>query len=83
MNIRPESRKKFENQGVYLTKQHLGMDNMEPVEKLEMQSWLAEKERRARRQETVRFRWVLGFTIVAALSGLIAALPVVKGWLMK
>lgn len=78
MSMREESRQKFEKQGVFLTKHHLWLDNMEPVEKQEILSWLAETEKRSKRLDTLRFRWMLGFTIVAAVTGSIAACPVVR-----
>ena len=59
------------------------MDNMEPTEKIEIQNWLAEEDHNARQLEATRFRWMLGFTIVATVGALIAAWPVVKEWLFK
>lgn len=83
MSIRPESRAKFEKQGTLLTLHHLKMDNMEPTERIEIQNWLAEEDHKARRKETIRFTWMLGFAIVAAVGALIAAWPVVKEWHFK
>ena len=83
MNIRPESRKKFEQQGVALTLYHLQLDNMEPTEKNEMVAWLGEEECKSKRRETMRFRLMLVFTIVAAVGSSIAAWPIVTGFLMK
>ena len=45
MSIRPESRAKFERQGVLLTKLNLEMGNMDGPEQQETVSWIAEQER--------------------------------------
>jgi hypothetical protein len=83
MNIRPESRRKFEKQGVLVTQQHLAMDNMDPTEKTEIVEWLSEQEENTKRQETTRYRWMLAFTIIAAAAGSIAACPVIRNWFTK
>jgi hypothetical protein len=83
MEIRPQSREKFKRQGVFLTRLHLKMNNMDPSEKNEMVMWLAEEERESKRQELLQFRWMLAVTIVAAAAAIIAAWPVVTGWIAK
>ena len=81
MSIRPESRVKFEKQGVLLTRLNLQMGNMGGPEQQEAISWLAEKERESEKRDNVRYGWMLFFTVVAAVGALIAALPVVRDWL--
>jgi hypothetical protein len=83
MSIRSHSRKRFEQQGVLLTRLHLDMGNMTESEKEEIILWLAEKERDADRRESARYRWMLIFTIVAAVGATIAAVPIVKEWLSQ
>ena len=81
MSIRPESRVKFEKQGVLLIRLNLQMGNMGGPEQQEAISWLAEKERESEKRDNVRYGWMLFFTVVAAVGALIAALPVVRDWL--
>jgi hypothetical protein len=83
MSIRPDSRAKFEKQGVFLTKRNLEMENMDGPEQLEAVSWLAEQERFSKRRDCVQYGLMLLFTIIAAVSAMIAAWPVVKDWLVK
>jgi hypothetical protein len=83
MSIRPESRSKFEKQGIYLTRQNLQIGNMDGQEHQEAIIWLAEEERKTSRREAMRYWWMLAFTIVAAVAASIAAWPVVKEWLDK
>jgi len=83
MSIRPESRQKFETQGVYLTQQNLQMGNLDGREHQEAIMWLAEEEHKVSRREANRYWSMLGFTIVAAVAASIAAWPVVKEWLTK
>jgi hypothetical protein len=83
MSIRAESRAKFEKQGVYLTRQNIQMENMHGRELQEALIWLAEDEHKTRDRESKRYWWMLGFTIVAAVSASIAAWPIVKEWLMR
>jgi hypothetical protein len=40
-----------------------------------------ERLRGRKRRDSVRYKWMLAFTIVAAVAALIAAWPVVKDWL--
>ena len=47
-----------------------------PERRSEALKWLAEQDRIARRRESA----VLWLTAIAAIGGLIAAWPVVKGW---
>jgi Bacterial regulatory helix-turn-helix protein, lysR family len=81
--IRPESRAMFEKQGVYLTRQNLQMENMLEPDRREALNWLSEQERKTNERDTTRYRWMLGFSIVAAVSASIAAWPVVTGWFVK
>jgi len=81
MSVRPESRAKFEKQGVFLTRLEFQSGNMVPPENREAVTWLAEQEHKNKWQETVRYWWMLGFTIVAAATATIGAWPVVKAWL--
>lgn len=83
MSIRPESRTKFERQGVFLTQLNIQMGNMDGPEQQEAISWLAEEDRNAGWRDKVRYRWMLGFTVVAAAGAVIAAWPVVKDCLLK
>jgi hypothetical protein len=83
MSIRSESRTKFEHQGVFLTRLNLQMGNMDGPEQQEAISWLAEEDRNARWRDTVRYRLMLGFTIIAAVGAIIAAWPVVRDCLPK
>lgn len=83
MNIRPESQAKFARQGVYLTRQNIQMGNMDGREHQEAVAWLAEEEHKAARREAVRYKWMLGFTIIAAVAASIAAWPVIKDWFLK
>jgi hypothetical protein len=83
MSIRPESRAKFEQQGALLTKLNLQMGNMDGPEQQEAVSWIAEQERASERRDSLRYRWMLCFTIVAAAAALIAAWPTVREWLIK
>ena len=83
MRIRPESRAKFEKQGVFLTKLNLQMGNMDGPEQQEAVSWIAEQERASKQRDSVRYGWMLFFTIAAAMAASIAAWPIVKEWLMK
>ena len=83
MSIRLESRAKFEKQGIYLTRQNLQMGNLDGREHQEAIIWLAEQERTADQGDTVHYRLMLGFTIVAAFGALIAAWPVVKQLLVS
>jgi hypothetical protein len=80
MNIRPVSQAKFAKQGVRLTLLNILMGNMDGRENQEAIDWLAVEERRADRREAVRFRWMLLFTVVAAVAASIAAWPVIKEW---
>jgi len=73
MRIRPESRAKFEKQGVFLTKLHLQMGNMDGPEQQEAVSWIAEQERASKQRDSVRYGWMLFFTIAAAVAASIAA----------
>jgi hypothetical protein len=84
MGIQPESRARFEKQGVFLTKLSLQDGyNVPPPEKREAIEWLAEEEHEGKRRDAARYRLRSGFTIVAALAAVIAAVPVLKDWLMK
>ncbi len=83
MSIRLESRVKFEKQGVLLTKLNLQMGNMDGPEQQEAVSWIAEQQRASEQRDAVRYRWMLFFTIVAAMAASIAAWPTVKTWLIK
>jgi hypothetical protein len=83
MSIRPESRAKFEKQGVFLTQLNVQMENMGGPEQQEAISWLAEEQRNTSWRETVRYSLMLGFTFVAAVGAIIAAWPVVRDCLMK
>jgi len=66
-----------------VTQHHLAMDNMNPAEKVEIVEWLSEKERNIKTQETMRYRCVLAFTIIAAVAGSIAACSTIRDWLTK
>jgi hypothetical protein len=81
MSMRPDSRKKFEQQGVFLTRLNLQMGNMAGPDQQDAISWLAEEDRQSKKRDRIRYRWMLFFTIVAAVGALIAACPVVKEWL--
>lgn len=81
MSIRPESRARFESQGVLLTKLNLQMGNMGGPEQQEAASWLAEEERNSKRLDCKRYWWMLFFTVIAAMGACIAAWPTVKEWL--
>ena len=76
MSIRPESRTKFEKQGVGLTLRNLQMGNMDGPETQEAVSWIEEQEHAAHQRD----RLVLIFTIIAAAAALVAAWPIVKEW---
>jgi len=83
MSIRPESRAKFEKQGVFLTRLTLQMGNMDGPSQQEAICWLAGDERTSNQRESVRYRWMFAVSIIAAVGAWIAAWPVVKEWLMK
>jgi hypothetical protein len=83
MSIRPESRAKFEKQGVLLTRVNLQMGNMDGPEQQEAIRWIGEQQHTSERRDTARYRMMLFFTIVAALAASIAAWPIVKEWLVK
>jgi hypothetical protein len=83
MSIRPDSRAKFEKQGVFLTQLNLQMGNMDGPEQQEAANWLAEEQRFSDRRDGVRYGLMLCFTIIAAMGAMIAAWPVVKEWLVK
>jgi hypothetical protein len=80
MAILPENRKKFEKDGVGLTRLSLQIRIENRRENLDAQAWLAEQDRSNMRQEKWRYRWMLGFTIIAAVTGSIAAWPIIKDW---
>jgi len=81
MAIMPENRKKFESQGVALTRLYLQMGITDRRENIDAQHWLAEQDRKNLRQVNRRYWWMLGFTIIAAVTGSIAAWPIIKEWL--
>jgi hypothetical protein len=83
MIIRPESRAKFEKQGVLLTRLNLQMGNMDGPEQQEAIRWIAEQEHARERRDVARYRMMLFFTVVAALAASIAAWPIVKEWLIR
>jgi hypothetical protein len=80
MAITPEHRKKFEKQGVDLTRLYLQMGIIDKQENIDAQRWLEEQDRNKLRQQNWRYWWMLGFTVVAALTGSIAAWPIIKEW---
>jgi len=80
MAIMPENRKKFEKQGVNLTRLYLQMGIIDKQENIDAQRWLEEQDRKNFRQQNWRYWWMLGFTIIAALTGSIAAWPIIKEW---
>ena len=70
-------RAKFERQGVELTRRYLIRGIADEDETIDAQAWLAEQERMNLRKE----KWLmLGFTIIAAVTGSIAASPIIKDW---
>jgi hypothetical protein len=73
-------RNKFERQGVELTRLHLQMGIVDKDENIDAQAWLAEQDRMNLRKEKWRYWWILGFTIIAAVTGSIAASPIIKDW---
>jgi hypothetical protein len=80
MAITRENRSKFEEQGETLTKLRLLMEIENEQENLDAQRWLAEQDHKNSRQENLRYWWMLGFTVIAAVTGSIAAWPIIKEW---
>jgi hypothetical protein len=56
------------------------MGIIDKQENIDAQRWLAEQDRKNLRQENWRYWWMLGFTIIAAVTGSIAAWPIIKEW---
>jgi hypothetical protein len=75
--IRPESRAKFERLGLDFVRQRFGMGNFDGAENVEAQRWMVEADRKQRREQRV----MLWLTFIAAVGAVIAAVPVVWGWL--
>jgi hypothetical protein len=73
-------RAKFERQGVELTRRYLIRGIADEDETIDAQAWLAEQQRMNLRKEKWRYWWMLGFTIIAAVTGSIAASPIIKDW---
>ena len=73
-------RAKFERQGVELTRRYLIRGIADKDETIDAQAWLAEQDRMNLRKEKWRYWWMLGFTIIAAVTGSIAAWPIIKNW---
>jgi hypothetical protein len=73
-------RAKFERQGVELTRRYLIRGIADKDETIDAQAWLAEQDHMNLRKEKWRYWWMLGFTIIAAVAGSIAAWPIIKDW---
>jgi hypothetical protein len=80
MAITPENRKKFERQGVDLTRLYLQMGIIDKQENIDAQHWLAEQDHKNLQQQNRRYWWMLVFTVIAAVMGSIAAWPIIKEW---
>ena len=78
-NIRDESRRKFEKQGLEKTRQALHRGIANPTEKLEAQNWIVEEEWRQQRQRT-KNRLLFLALMIFVVTGIIAlASMIVKG----
>ena len=64
-----------------MTRRSFEIANMEGQERLEALEWIAEEEKKASDREKKQYRLMLGFTIVAAIGAVVAAMPVVWGWI--
>jgi hypothetical protein len=87
MTITPDNRKLFESMGVDAVRTDLlrafeGNQRIPPGPgRQQALEWISEQERKQRRRETLRYRIMVVFTVVAAIAACIAAWPVVKEWL--
>ena len=63
-----------------LTRLYLQMGIVDKDENIDAQAWLAEQDRMNLQKEKWRYWWTLGFTIIAAVTGSIAAWPIIKDW---
>jgi hypothetical protein len=65
---------------VNLTRLYLQMGIIDKQENIDAQHWLEEQDRKNLLQENRRYWWMLGFTVIAAVMGSIAAWPIIKEW---
>jgi hypothetical protein len=73
MDIRPETRKKFEEQGVFWAKLQISDISTDTIEKNELLELVRVKQRKDESKESARFWSTLIIAVVAAIGGWIAA----------
>jgi hypothetical protein len=81
VDIRPESRKKFERLGLAFTVKSLDLRTLTEKQHSEAQHWIVEEGHRIEREERWRYWAMLVLTFIAAVAAIVAAIPVVKDWL--